>query len=190
MNDKQYKKYLDDLYNSGKQRNIPNISPQNAQFILDIINQRNVKTMLEVGCANGYSGLHWAFYLKRKHGKDGMLHIIDVSEPMFKEAMTHLSTCKLHLNVCGYLGDGLKILPMFAHNLFDAIFIDAQKKHTKSFFELCLPLLKPNGIIIIDDVIKFADKMEGLIEYFNENNLDYKIVKTDEDDGILIFEKN
>jgi predicted O-methyltransferase YrrM len=115
---------------------------------------------------------------------------MDISKPMFEEAFLHLTACKLTSNTCGYLGDGLKILPMFAKNLFDAIFIDAQKKNTQSFFKLSLPLLKQNGIIIIDDVVKFADKMQGLFEYLNENNLPYEIINTDEDDGILIFRNN
>ena len=190
MNLNQYKKYLHALYLEGQRRKIPNISPQNAEFILNILDKQNIKTMLEVCCANGYSSLNWAFYLKTAHGKEGMLHTIDISKPMFEEAFQHLTNCKLTANTCGYLGDGLKILPMFANNLFDAIFIDAQKKYTQSFFELSLPLLKPNGIIIIDDVIKFSNKMHGLFEYLSENNLSYEIINTDEDDGILIFRNN
>ncbi len=190
MNTVQYKKYLENLYIRGKERKIPNISPQNAHFILNILSKNNVKTMLEIGCANGYSTLNWAFYLKNTYAKQGMLHTIDISRPMFEEAFTHLTACKLHLNVCGHLGDGLLILPILAKNMFDAIFIDAQKKHTKSFFELSMPLLKKNGVIIIDDVIKFSDKMQDLFNYLTLNEFIYEIIKTDEDDGILVFYKN
>ncbi len=211
----QYQKYLHALYLEGQKRGVPNISPHNAAFIVNILEQYQVKQMLEVGCANGYSTLHWAYYLKNSQkAKDQtqtlssstkcelpcnhMLHTIDLSFPMFSEAFTHLKECKLHLNVCGYLGDALNILPMFQPALFDAIFIDAQKKNTKDFVQLSLPLLKENGIIIIDDVMKFADKMniEGIIccidafnAISNQNNQCYThhIVPTDIDDAIMLI---
>jgi len=47
----------------------------------------------------------------------------------------------------------------------------------------------PGAIIIIDDVIKFRYKMESLYEYVESENLDYKIIQIDTDDGIMIIKK-
>jgi predicted O-methyltransferase YrrM len=201
----QYQKYLHDLYQDGQKRSIPNISPCNAAFILNILQQCNVKNMLEIGCANGYSALHWAYYLKNyqmhmQSTAQYILHTIELSYPMFCEAFAHLKACKLHLNVCGHLGNALDILPMFQPELFDAIFIDAQKQYTHNFLQLSLPLLKTQGMIIIDDVIKFKEKMrmQDIIECVNAFNIkykhdnnnqayQYKIIQTDTDDGIMLI---
>jgi len=47
----------------------------------------------------------------------------------------------------------------------------------------------PEAIIIIDDVIKFRYKMESLYEYVASENIDYKIIQIDSDDGIMIIKK-
>jgi len=44
-------------------------------------------------------------------------------------------------------------------------------------------------VIIIDDVIKFRDKMVGLEEYLAEQNIDYNILPIDEDDGVMMIVK-
>jgi len=178
------KQYLSQLKISGKERNIPNISNSTANFILTLLEKFSVKNMLEIGCANGYSSLYWANFLNTSIN-NGKLHIIDVSQPIFHEAFEHLYNCKLHLNVIGYLGNALEILPNFQHKIFDCIFIDAQKKYTADFVKLSLPLLQENGLLIIDDVIKFKYKMRGLFEYLDNLNIQYNIEKTDIDDGIL-----
>jgi predicted O-methyltransferase YrrM len=187
-------KYLQNLKQSGKERKIPNISDATAAYILNIIKQNNYTKMLEIGCANGYSTLHWANYFKQQNM--GLLHTIDISYPVFIEMLTHAQKCKLLDYVCAIFGNALDVLPRLMHNSFDIIFIDAHKKYTKNFVELCIPLLKTKArskdssikkcALIIDDVIKFEHKMHGLYEYLNESNIKYQIIKIDEDDGILI----
>ncbi len=180
------KKYLSDLKIQGESRRIPNISANTAQFILNLLKKDKISSMLEVGCANGYSSMHWAYHLKQNNGK---LHIIDNSAPMLFEAYQNIVKYKLHTNVVAHLGEAMEILPKLALKSFDCIFIDAQKKYYKQFLQLSMPLLKEKGLIIIDDVIKFRHKMLDLFEYLEEINALYNIEKTDSDDGILWMHK-
>jgi predicted O-methyltransferase YrrM len=55
--------YLKKLKISGTERHIPNISVENAEFIKGIIRDKNPKRMLEIGTANGYSGIHFSSVL-------------------------------------------------------------------------------------------------------------------------------
>lgn len=57
---------------------------------------------------------------------------------------------------------------------------------TREFFDLSLPLLSENGIIIIDDAIKYRWKMDGFHEYLEGKGIHYDLIQTDEDDGVMI----
>lgn len=105
-----------------------------------------------------------------------------------------------------YYWDAREILPAFlrgdenvicrnpASNLhipkkqFDFIFIDGAFRMTREFFDLSLPLLSPNWIIILDDAIKYRWKMEGFHEYLEEQGIAYQLVQTDEDDGVMVVD--
>ena len=43
--------------------------------------------------------------------------------------------------------------------------------------------------IVIDDVEKFRDKMENLYEWLDRRNVEYRIVKTDADDSIMMLSR-
>jgi len=56
-----------------------------------------------------------------------------------------------------------------------------------NFLKLVKPKLEKEAIIIIDDVIKFKDKMIWLWEYLEKNNINFNIIPIDIDDGIMII---
>lgn len=59
MSDQFIQSYLHKLKASGMERKIPNISPENAEFIKAIIKDKNPKRILEIGTANGYSTIQF-----------------------------------------------------------------------------------------------------------------------------------
>jgi predicted O-methyltransferase YrrM len=63
------------------------------------------------------------------------------------------------------------------------------KRRTKDFLELSLPKLKNGWIIIIDDVIKFKEKMIWLYEFLEEQNISYNLLPIDKDDWIIMIIK-
>lgn len=106
-----------------------------------------------------------------------------------------------------YYGDAREILPAFVRGAdmitcssptsiiqdlpkerFDFIFIDGAFRMTREFFDLSQPLLTPNGLIILDDAIKYRWKMEGFHEYLEEQGIAYELVQTDEDDGVMMID--
>jgi predicted O-methyltransferase YrrM len=44
----------------GIEHEIPNITEENAEFLKELIREKNPKHILEIGTANGYSTLHFA----------------------------------------------------------------------------------------------------------------------------------
>ncbi len=105
-----------------------------------------------------------------------------------------------------YFGDAREILPHFQtgnqhaecqrpksvlsipKQRFDIIFIDGAFRMTREFYDLSVPLLEKGGMIIIDDVIKFRWKMNGFYEYLDSLGVNYEIIQTDPDDGIMVIQ--
>ena len=57
--------FLKELKQHGIQNNIPNISLENACFLRGILREKQVKNMLEIGTANGYSTIHFACEIEK-----------------------------------------------------------------------------------------------------------------------------
>ena len=62
-------KFLFDLKEYWVQNEIPNISMTNAKFLRDLINIWNVKNMLEIWTANGFSTINFAIELEKNNLK-------------------------------------------------------------------------------------------------------------------------
>ena len=70
---------------------------------------------------------------------------------------------------------------------FDFIFIDALKSATLKHFLLARKLLRPGGIIVVDDVAKFAFKMQDFHDFIEQEKPLHQIVMTDPDDGVMVL---
>lgn len=104
------------------------------------------------------------------------------------EAIEHFKNCKTK-NIFPMWGDAKKIIPVFENIFFDVIYIDAMKKEYLDYFLLSLPKAKDDAIFIIDDVEKFAHKMQNFYDFLAEKNIKFTLHKTDEDDSIMIIER-
>ena len=185
--------YLKKLKASWLERNIPNISEENAEYIKWLIRERKPTHILEIGTANGYSTLQFAAaFLNSPDSKAPTLQptitTIEHAWNAHNEAVEHFRNCKIK-NIHAIWWDAKDVLPTLADDYFDFVFIDAMKREYLNYLLLSLPKMTPDALIVIDDVEKFRDKMENLYEYLDSHHIDYKIVKTDIDDSIIILER-
>lgn len=88
---------LKNLKKIGLEHEIPNITEQNAEFLKNMIRERNPKHMLEIGTANGYSTLHFASVLDAESD----LVTIEQAWNMHSFAVENLKNCKIK-NVYAY----------------------------------------------------------------------------------------
>lgn len=174
--------FLQKLKQHGIENEIPNISLENAEFLLEQIKQIKAKNILEIGTANGYSTIHFANCIQEW---DGKITTIEFSSLSYEAAKKNFEEVWLS-NITQLLGNALSILPELKET-YDFIFIDGMKKRSRDFLELCLPKIKKWWIIVIDDVIKFKHKMESLYEFVETQKLPYEIIQIDQDDGIMMF---
>ncbi len=166
------------------EREIPNISEQNAEYIKGLIREKSPKHILEIGTANWYSTLHFATAIE----EESDITTIEQAWNMHIDAVTNFKNCKIK-NIHALWGDAKWVLPSLAENYFDFIYIDAMKKEYLKYLLLLLPKMTPDALIVIDDVVKFRDKMEDLYDFLDRNHIEYNICSTDPDDGIMILSK-
>ncbi|MBI1298232.1 SAM-dependent methyltransferase [bacterium] len=129
------------------------ISPEQGQFMQFLIKAIGAKRCLEIGTFTGYSALVVALALP----EDGEIIACDVSDeftsvgrPFWLEAgVAH----KIDLRIGPGL-DSLRTLLDEGHAAsFDFAFIDADKPNYPHYYELCLELVRPGGVIGIDNTL-------------------------------------
>lgn len=165
---------------------VPNITDTNSKFLVDLIKISKTKNMLEIWTANWFSGINFAIELEKIEWK---LITIDFSPKSHNEALENFKIAEVDNTITAILWNALDEIPKLQDDFFDFIFIDGMKKRSGEFLELCLPKAKSWAIIIIDDVLKFKDKMTTLRDYLEKINIEYNILPLDPDDGILMLIK-
>lgn len=166
---------------------VPNISDVNANFLRDLIKISNTKKILEIWTANGFSAISFADVLEEKTWE---IITIDFSPKSFEEAKINFKRAEVENIVKPILANALDEIPNQKDNYFDFIFIDGMMRRSKDFLELSWPKLKKWWIIVIDDVIKFKEKMVWLWEYLEANNISYNVLPIDIDDGVMMIIKD
>lgn len=119
-----------------------------GKFLQIISKMLQPYAVLEIGTFTGYSALCLASGL-HPHGR---LHTIEIREKDAHIAKGYFERSGLNDKITLHLGNALEIIPALEIE-WDLIFIDADKTNYINYYELTLPLLKPNGIILADNVL-------------------------------------
>ena len=126
------------------------ISPDQAQFLQFLLKIINAKDVLELGTFTGYSALAMSLALP----DDGKVITCDINKEWTCNTHKFWQKAgvadKIELRLAPAL-DTLKSLKEEGA-LFDFIFIDADKTNYINYYEYALTLIKPNGVIAIDNI--------------------------------------
>lgn len=142
---------LREIETSSLENNVPIISKETAEFIKFLIrSNKNIKNVLEIGTATGYSGITM---LNEIINRNGFLTSIEIDEKRYGEAKLNFQKMKIdEKNYNLILGDAsLEIEKL--NQKYDFIFIDAAKGQYKNFFEKSFQLLNDGGLIFIDNIL-------------------------------------
>ena len=141
-------------------RSIMQISPEQGQFMALLVKLIGAKKTLEVGVFTGYSSLVVALALPA----DGKIVACDVSEEYTSVARRYWQQAgvadKIDLHIAPALETLDNLLTTGEAGTFDFAFIDADKSNYDNYYEQCLELIRPGGLIAIDNVLwsgKVAD---------------------------------
>ncbi len=141
---KQIEKYAEEY-------NIPIMERSGLRFLIEYIKKHNIKNILEIGSAIGYTAINMALIDKDIH-----VTTIERDNERYFEALKNVKAFGLEKRITLVLADALNIE---LENKFDLIFIDAAKGQYINFFEKFSDNLKEEGSIITDNI-----SFHGLVE--------------------------
>ena len=158
------------------QASIMQISPEQGQFMALLVKLLAAKKTLDIGVFTGYSSLVVALALP----DDGVVVACDRDPEATKIARRHWQEAQVEHKIDFRLAPALDTLNELIADgqvgSFDFAFIDADKRNYANYYECCLTLLRPGGIVAIDNVLWFGsvadprdvDKRTIAIREFNQ----------------------
>ncbi|MCS0637815.1 class I SAM-dependent methyltransferase [Streptomyces sp. LP05-1] len=130
------------------------ISPEQGQFLSLLVKALGVRKAVEVGVFTGYSLLSTALALPA----DGRVVALDVSEEWTDIAREFAGRAGVADRIDLRVGDARQSLDaLLAEDgeagSYDFFFIDADKENYAAYYEAGLKLLRPGGLIVVDNVL-------------------------------------
>lgn len=128
--------------------------------------------ILEIGTFTGYSALCLAEGLSAK----GKLHTIERDDELEDFILENINGSDYKDKIELHIGDAIALIPQM-DVLFDLVFIDADKREYKAYYDAVLPKIRKGGIILVDNtlwdskVLKKAvqnDEQTKAIQMFND----------------------
>lgn len=136
------------------------ISPEQGQFMALLVQLLGAQKTLEIGTFTGYSALVVALALP----ENGTVIACDIDEDSTAIARRYWQEAgvseKINLRLAPALETLESLLDAGDAESFDFAFIDADKRNYGNYYEKCLQLVRPGGLIVIDNVLwsgKVAD---------------------------------
>ena len=152
-------------------RAIMQIAPEQGQFMALLVQLIGAKKVLEVGVFTGYSSLVVALALP----PEGKMVACDVSEEYTAIARRYWQQAgvedKIDLHIAPALETLEKLLTQGEADTFDFAFIDADKSNYDNYYEMALKLVRPGGLIAIDNVLWRGDVADEEVQDNRTNKI-------------------
>ena len=136
------------LSNSGMQ-----ISPEQGKLMFMLVKLVNAHKIVEIGTFTGYSSTVMALAMP----EDSQLIAFDISEEYTRTARIFWKKAGVDQRVKLVLGNAKESLKNFLQageqESVDLAFIDADKSSYAEYYEYCLQLIRPGGLILVDNVL-------------------------------------
>lgn len=133
------------------------IGPEQGQFMALLVELIGARQALEIGTFTGYSALCVALALPA----DGHLTACDVSEEYTAVARRYWARAgiadKIDLRLAPAVETLDALLAKGRAGTYDFAFIDADKSSYDAYYERALALLRPGGLVVVDNVLWGGD---------------------------------
>ncbi len=188
---------LEKLEKYAEENNVPIMQKDGIEFLTNYIKENNIKRILEIGSAIGYSAIKMA--LARN---DIEITTIERDKERYELAVKNIEDFNLNDRINIILGDALET---DIEGEYDLIFIDAAKSQYIKFFEKYELNLKIGGVIVTDNLSfhglvedeskttnrntkQLVRKIRNYIEYL-KNNDRYNTIFYRLGDGVAVSQK-
>ena len=153
---------IDEIKEYAKTNHVPIMQDSGIEYIIEYIKKNNIKNILEIGTAIGYSSIRFASI-----NKDINVTTIERDDNMYQEAVKNVKNNNLEDRINIIHKDALDTN---IEGKYDLIFIDAAKSQYIKFFEKYKINLDKNGVIITDN-LSFHGLVEDDSKTHNRNTL-------------------
>jgi caffeoyl-CoA O-methyltransferase len=142
-----------------------------GQFLFSIVSPMNDCGVLEIGGSRGYSSIWFAAGVRQFSGR-----VVSIeNDPRKVEAwLRNVADAGLEESAELEAGDAFEVLPRI-QDVFDVVFIDAEKDDYERLFVLARDKVEPGALIVADNVLSHAD---ALGEYSAVRQADPTLVST------------
>jgi predicted O-methyltransferase YrrM len=129
------------------------IAPEQAQLMAFLVELIGARRVLEIGCFAGYSALAMALALPA----DGRLVTLEANAEPVEIGRRAWRAAGVEDRIEVRLGLATESLEQLiaegAAGSFDLVFIDADKKSYDAYYERALVLVRPGGLILLDNML-------------------------------------
>jgi caffeoyl-CoA O-methyltransferase len=134
------------LPNAGMQ-----IGADQGQFMALLVQAMGARNCLEIGTFTGYSALAVALAIP----ENGRVVCCDISEEWTAIGRFFWQKAGVDRKIDLRIGPALRTLDELRKETqnFDFVFIDADKRNYANYYEACLPMLRPGGILAADNTL-------------------------------------
>ena len=153
---------LEEIREYAEENNVPIMTEDGIKFLTNYIKKHNIKKILEIGAAIGYSAIMMALV-------DEELEITtnERDEKRYLEAVKNIKKFKLEERINLIYKDAFDVK---LDDKYDLLFIDAAKAQNIKFFEMFSKNLNPKGTIITDNM-NFHGLVDKELEEIKSRNL-------------------
>lgn len=142
---------IERLEKYAKDNNVPIMLSDGIEYLCNFILENNIKSILEIGTAIGYSAIRMALV-----NKEINITTIERDKERYDLAINNIKDMNLDNRISVIYGDAMDVE---VDGIYDLIFIDASKGHSIDFFQKYSKYLSNNGVIITDNL-----SFHGLVE--------------------------
>lgn len=155
-----YSSEIKEMEKYAEEKNVPIMQKKGLNFLCKFIEKNNIKNILEIGTAIGYSAINMALV-----NENIKVVSIEKDQEKYIEAIKNIKKCNLEKRITLILGDALNIE---LKDKYDLIFIDAAKGQYTNFFNKYKDNLVDDGFIVTDN-IDFHGYVENIDEIKSRN---------------------
>ena len=150
---------LDKIAQDGLELDLPIIDAEVGTFLQALTKAIGAHRVLEIGTANGYSGI----WLARALPPDGMLITIEIDPARAVTARGNFDRAKVSDRTTVMVGDAARLVHKMS-GPFDLIFNDGDKLQYGRLLDRLVALLRPGGVLVTDNVLWDGEVIPGFTE--------------------------
>ena len=120
-----------------------------GNFLQSLIKMTKSKNILEIGMFTGYSALKMAEVIP----KNGIVHTCELMEQHVQTASSFFNRSSQKDKISIFKGPATETLEQLKINFYDFVFIDADKQNYCEYYQKAIKLLKPGGVIVLDNML-------------------------------------